>query len=64
MVGIAMLNVQNVLVTTFVLALTFLVPAVVWLFLVAGLFQLIYGRAQRLLEGLSTSRKLAQRSVH
>ena len=59
-----MLNAQNVLVTAFVFAVTFLVPIVVWGTLVAGLLQLLYSRVHRAVDGVSTARKLPQRSVH
>jgi hypothetical protein len=58
-----MLNVQSILVTTFVFAVTFLVPAIVWITLIAGLIQLIYTRVYRLAGVLSRSRKLAHRSA-
>lgn len=59
-----MLNVQNILVTTFAFAVRFLVPAVVWLTLMAGLSQLIHSSVHRLGDLLSGSRKVAQRSIH
>jgi hypothetical protein len=59
-----MLNVQNILVTTFAFAVTFLVPTVVWITLIAGFFQLVYGSVHRAVDRLSASRKLAQRSVY
>ena len=58
-----MLDVQSILVTIFVFAVTFFVPAVVWITLIAGLIQLIYSRAHRLGGLLSSSHKLAQKSV-
>lgn len=58
-----MFNVHDIVVTTFVFAVTFLVPTVVWMTLAAGLFQLVYGRVHRAANGLAASRKLAQRSV-
>ena len=58
-----MLNVQNILVTTFVFAVTFLVPTVVWITLIAGLVQFISGSIHRAGHGLSASHKLAQRPV-
>jgi len=58
-----MLNVQNILVTTFMFAVKFFVPSIVWITLIAGLFQLIYGRVHRRHDGLSASRQLAQRSL-
>jgi hypothetical protein len=42
-----MLDVQDLLVTAFVFALTYFVPTVVWITLIAGLFQLIYSRVHR-----------------
>ena len=57
-------NVQNILVTTFMFAVTFIVPTVVWITLIAGLFQLIYGSVHRAGHAPSASHKLAQRSVH
>ena len=58
-----MLNLQNILVTTFGFAVTFFVPAVVWFTLIAGLLQLIYGRVHRAGHAPTSSPKLAQRSV-
>ena len=58
-----MIDVQSILVTIFVIAVTFLVPAVVWVTLIAGLIQLIYSKVHRLGGVLSDSQKLAQRSV-
>ena len=58
-----MLDVQNILVTSFVFAVTFFVPTVVWFTLIAGLFQLIYDSIHRAGRGLSASHELAQRSV-
>jgi len=58
-----MLDVQNILVTTFVFAVTFFVPTVVWITLMAGLFQLISRSIHRAGHGLSGSHKLAQRPV-
>jgi hypothetical protein len=58
-----MFNMHDILVTSFVFAVTFLVPTVVWMTLTAGLFQLIYGKVHRVGDGLPASRKLAQRSV-
>ena len=58
-----MINVQNILVTIFVLVVTFFVPTVVWITLIAGLFQLVYDGVRRL-EGMLTGwRRLAQRSA-
>jgi hypothetical protein len=59
-----MLNAQNVFVTASVFAVTFLVPTIVGITLIAGLLQLIYGQVHRAVDGLSAGRKLAQRSVH
>ena len=59
-----MLSAQNVLVAAFVFAVTFLVPAVVWGTLIAGLLQLLYSRVHRAVDGVPAARKLAQRSVH
>ena len=39
--GITMGNLQNILSTVFGLAITYLVPAVVWVTLIAGLYQLV-----------------------
>jgi hypothetical protein len=59
-----MLNMQNILVNAFGFAVKFLVPAVVWITLIAGLYQLISGRVHRALDGLSGARKLTRRSAH
>ena len=58
-----MINVQNILVTIFVLAVTFFVPAVVWITVVAGLFQLVYDGVRQLEGVLSGSRRLSQKSA-
>ena len=57
------LNLQSILVTIFVFAVTFFVPAVVWITLIAGLIQLVYSRVHHLVGALSSSGKLAQRSA-
>ena len=59
-----MLNVHNILVTTLRFAVTFLVPAVVWITLLAGLYQLICDRVYRALGGLPAARKLTRQSAH
>ena len=59
-----MLNLKSLLVTAFGFAVTFFVPAVVWITLTAGLIQLIHSRVHWLGDIRSASRRLAQESVH
>lgn len=43
-----MINLTEIVVTGLMLAVKFLVPAVVWVTLTAGLLQLVYGGVRRL----------------
>lgn len=58
-----MINAQNIVVTIFRLGVTFLVPAVVWVTLMAGLLQLVLGGIRRLGIALPRSQRFAQRST-
>jgi hypothetical protein len=58
-----MINMQNILVTISMLAITFFVPAVVWATLIAGLLQLVHNGVRRLGGVLPSSRRLAQKSA-
>jgi hypothetical protein len=57
------MSVQRILVSVFSLAVTFLVPTVVWVTLVAGLLQLIRKGIHRLRVVLPGSRGLAHKSA-
>ena len=58
-----MVNAQNIVVTIFKLSVTFLVPAVVWVTLMAGLLQLVFGGIRRLGTALPRSQRFVQRST-
>ena len=57
------MSAQNMLVTIFVLGITFLVPAFVWITLVAGLLQLVFDGIRRSGAVLPDTRRFAQRSA-
>jgi hypothetical protein len=57
------MSVQDILVSVFGLAVTFLVPTIVWVTLGAGLLQLIRKGIHQLRVVLPVARSLAQRSV-
>ena len=58
------MSVQRILVRVFELGVTFLVPTIVWVTLVAGLLQLIRKGLNRLRVVLPSSRSLARKSAH
>ena len=58
-----MASTQNTLITIFVLGVTFLVPAVVWVTLIAGLLQLVFDGIRRLGIALPDTQRLTRRSA-
>ena len=58
-----MIDVQHILVSILRLTVTFFVPAVVWITLTAGLFQLIYDLICRLGGVLSGLQRFAPKSA-
>ena len=58
-----MANAQNMVVTISTLGVTFLVPAIVWVTLIAGLFQLVFGGIRRLGIALPGTQRFARRSA-
>lgn len=58
------MSMQSILVHVFDLAVTFVVPALVWLTLAAGLLQLVGRWVHRLNVAHPSSRSLARRSAH
>ena len=58
-----MASAQNTLITIFGLGVTFLVPAVVWITLMAGLLQLVFDGIRRLGIALPGTQRFARRSA-
>ena len=59
-----MVSVQRMLIAVSGLAVTFFVPTVVWITLIAGLFQLICKGIRRLGAVLPSPQRLARKSAH
>jgi hypothetical protein len=57
-------NLQNMLSIVFGLAVTFFVPGVVWITLVAGLYQLLRDGIRHVRMAPRGSRRLAQKPAH
>ena len=58
-----MVSVHDIVVTISKLGVTFLVPALVWIMLMAGLLQLVFAGIRRLGAALPDSQRFARRSA-